>query len=250
MPQKIHFFDSVSSRVPIGDTEGKKNESKNLPADWSRTAGQIDCYLNGEPLSVHGAKYKFATDQDVDNFLTSEFFDKLKLPDSKKAEVLDYLKKYVHQQGFLFSVSNTIAYELIMAGNALKPPIGLTVSSNDMTEQRINITVDSEGLTIQELVEVSQLTASVGKQAQKMPPDDPATRNYVIKAEGTLHFDFKENASEPTITVQSNKISLGRADLNDILGPSSFLDKVWDFIARLCGFNKVHLNTPHTSSLS
>ena len=61
---------------------------------------------------------------------------------------------------------------------------------------------------------------------------------------------FKDNASDPIITVKSNKISLGRADLQSLLSPSGFFDKLWDFIAKVCGFNKTELDDDSTNKLS
>lgn len=236
---KRHFFDSVSSPVDIGDKDSKQNKSKNLPADWVRLSRPGDnTYLNGQLLSEFRNEYHdFATEDDVNAFIEQEIFPKLALPESKKPEVLAYMREFFHQQGFMFPVSQTIAYTLIEAGTQQNPPIGFSLNTS---EQHINITVNETGLSVQEFIAADTLTIVVHKDVQKRQPDEPG-KDYVIKTEGTVHLDFRANASDPIITVKSNKISVGLAMLQPLFTPSRFLDKLWDYIAQLLGRNKVEL---------
>lgn len=215
-----------------------------MAADWERLSQQDNIYLNGKSLSSYRAQYNnFATEQNVIAFFEHEFYDQLALPETQKPQVLTYLQDYFHQQGFMFPVSNTIAYTLMEAGKTQnEDSFGLTITTNDYSEQHINITVNPEGISLQELVEVASLTYSKGKASAKLPPDNPGENPYVIKAEGTLHFDFRDPSADPIVTVKSNKISLGRDDIKPLLSPSDFLAKLWDFIAKICGFNKVELD--------
>lgn len=246
---KRHFFDSVSSPVDIGDKDSKQNTSKNLPADWVRLSRPGDnTYLNGQLLSEFRSQYHdFATEEDVNDFIEQEIFPKLALPESKKPEVLAYMQDFFHQQGFMFPVSNTIACTLMEVGN--QQGLGLTITTTDFSDQHINITVDATGLSVQEFIEADKLTISAGRDAQKRSADEPG-KNYVIKAEGTVHLDFRANASDPVITVKSNKISVGLTMLQPLFTPSRFLDKLWDFIAQFLGRNKVELLEPTKSSSS
>lgn len=240
MVKKVHFFDSVSSYLPIGSKENRQNASANLASDWERLSNEPNVYLNGQPLSTFREYFK--SDEGVIEFFDKEFHQKLGLPDGQKQAVLTYLASHFQQQGFMYPVSNTLTYTLMEAGK--NDGYGLT--PDDKTSvKHMNITVSSEGLTIQELVEVKQVTCTLGKAYKELKPDPDtdttAAKPYVIKAEGTLHFNFKGDASDPVITVKSNKISVGRADLEPVLRPIDFITKIMNFIAQICGFNKVEV---------
>lgn len=241
MPKKMHFFDTVSSSVVLGKTqESTKRNVRDVPADWVRLCTS-NAFLNGVPLSTYREQYnKFSSEADLQEFFSKEIFPKLGLPDSQRESVIKYLQTYFHQQGFLSPVTNPVQHELNLIGLQHEHKGVLTIPSERL-DRNMNITVNAEGLLLQEMIEVPELKFAVGKQIIDLKPDDPKTRNYIIKAEGTLHFDFSKNASEPNITIKSNKISVGRADLKEKFLPNDFLSKIWDFIANLCGFNKVEL---------
>ena len=238
-----HFFDSVSSSLKLVEETKFENKSANLAEDFHRLQMVGQVYLNGEPFKTFEEKYRnFATEQDVEDFFVNEFFAKLKLPASQQEDVVAYLKKYFHQQGFMFPVTNTINYTLLKAGKDEDPPVGLSIPVDGRKSQYINLTVNETGLTVQEVMEADKLNYVIGNGVKVLEPTDPTTANYIIKAEGTLHFDFRSNAADPAITVKSNKISLGRPDLKPILGPiESRFSWLWEWIAKFLGRNKVEL---------
>lgn len=244
---KPQFFDSVSSPVPIGDKENKKNKSKNIAADWQRLSTEEKAYFNGKPISAYASQYNsFNTESDVDQFIDEQLYPELALPADSKEKVLTYLRDYFNQQGFMLPVSTTISYTLMEAGEDADG-IGLTISNNDYIDHYINISADATGLSIQEFVEVKKLTYSKGKDAGKFTADLPK-KDYVIKAEGTVLLNFRNNPSDPDIDVKSNNISVGHSMLKPLFTPDTFMAKLWDFIMQILGRNKAELYEPPKNS--
>lgn len=245
MPKKTHLFQRAASPVKIGIKENTANKSKNFSADWFRFAKQKNVLLNGIPLSDYASEYnEFKNESDVEQFLKEVVIFKLHLSPEKSASALAFFKDYFHQQGFMNPVSTPLSYYLIEAGKSAQTPIALTTSSAQ-TENVYNMSVGPEGFSIQELVTVKQVLVSpINGGAGVYLPKLEENKEYAIKAEGKLHFDFRADASNPKITVKSNKISAMDSQfipLSTLFTPEGFWEKLWENIARVLGWNKAEV---------
>ena len=125
-------------------------------------------------------------------------------------------------------------------------------SSPDNLTKQVNIVTTENGFTIQEQFSVNKFI---------LPPDDPKNpfipqvlkdsatefgeitsdkgKDYVIKAEATLAFNFSASGSKPAINVESNNISYGNTAVEKVMDKRNWKQVVVDFIKNLVGASEV-----------
>ncbi|MCR9191582.1 MAG: hypothetical protein NXI01_02865 [Gammaproteobacteria bacterium] len=254
MNPKSEYFDHGTSPIDLAGKTQRTTANPDVQADWERLSKQKQVYVNGKELSTYRESYNnFAKKEHISSFFEIEILSKATLSEEQKKQAVDYLTNYMTQSGFMYPISNILVYNITKElGNIEKKDedtdreyvISIQASANrDISEQQINISSDEGGFSIQEFVKVSTLKVMIdGKhQAPDLKPDKGTNCDYLIKAQGTLGFDFRENASDPTLIVRSNTISYGNSLMRDQFDNRDWMQRVLDFIANVLGLNRVNL---------
>lgn len=244
MKDKWQNFYKVHSPVDIAKHHTGNN---NILADWQRAASEdpdakVKFTVNGKPLSELSHKYNnFTTQENLEQFFREEI---LKFVDAQKDEqdrMIQYLLKSFHQGGFLNPISAALGSEIA--------PFHLTMRPNYQT-QDVHIVSTLTGFRVQELYNSSSFTWAGGKRGLYLEPDDPTTGS-VLAAEGTIAVDmstFKgpwvaDNVT-PIVSVESNTLSYGNRQLQDVMDKRSLGQRIVDFFKNILGLANVKEISP------
>ncbi|KTC66011.1 Uncharacterised protein (plasmid) [Legionella adelaidensis] len=241
--KKWERFASQYSPVSPGNVNFGDN---NLQMDWFRLA-VIDATVDGISVKTWRSKYnEFASTEDVKQFFKEVILKDLK-KEVNKDEVVDYLATAFHQGGLMFPVSASMS-------NMIFNEAGLQVNQPQSTRQ-IRITTNENGFKVQEVYTAKQVAvvddtkASEGlkKQVQglELPLVSPDRGNdFVFKAGACVDVDFSSSSKKPAITIESNFISYGNAEVQAVWDKRNFGQVIIDFFRNILGLNAVAVEEP------
>ena len=235
--QKFH-----SSYSPIDISKANTGQAA-LAADWSRESAQGRMKINGIPIIEYVAKYNgFQKEENVESFFKEVILkDMTSANEIQKSQMIDFLKKTFHQGGYMYPVSSPIAVSIP----------GATVGEMDIS---INVVTTKTGFKIQEFTKIKDLLVfpdfmeknNIDKFNPRIYPENGA--DYVIKAQGTINFDFSKSADKPTIEIESNTISYGHSIIKNTMDNRHLGQVIMDFFKNVLGLNQIKDISPETPS--
>lgn len=225
----------TNARTSTIDLKNPNIQRSQLRSDWFRAAtAETDeriIRVNGVKLSEIAKQYSnFSEEKNVIEFFERGILKEFEGTPEKKEEALEYLKKTMHQGGLMYPVSATIA----MSFRDDNDEIYATINNNTLT-QEVNFQTTKKGFKVQEYVGLPDI--SLFSDDDFISSDKGSDVN-IIDAEGTVDVDFTSSASEPTLTIESNKIIVNHSELSSKLDNRGWGQRMLDFLKNLVGLNK------------
>lgn len=221
----------ATSPINLTDTEDRTDDRGNLQADWARY-NTLSPHIDGKPLKAYLTEYNnFGTEADVIRFFKEVLLVKATLKPKQEEAAVNFLLTYFRQKGFMQPV--TVMLERTLLVESINKPHEYQLSGN-FTNQEIDIRTTDQGFSIQEVATVTKLN-KIDKYNGLTERIESTNPSYLVKAEGTIDFDFSQRPASPTMTVQSNFISYGHPEIQSLLDKRSILEWLVDCIRQILG---------------
>lgn len=238
--KKAESFDATSN-LNLTDMEKRVDGRSNLQADWARYH-TLSPRINGKPFAQYYDQYnQFQTQADVKHFFEEVLLAGVSLGANEKQEAVNFLLTYFRQKGFMQPVMTMLERTALVESKSKEHEYQF---SSNYTEQQIDIITTDKGFTLQEIATVTKLnrTEKTSGNTVRLEQSEGSKTPYLVKAQGTIDFNFSHNPSAPEMTVQSNFISYGHSEVQALLDKRNFLQKFIEFIISLFGGLKVDVH--------